>query len=197
MAEECTDETELAALTGGGSYEVQAKNERGELLKRGKAFYEFPGPPKEWLLRRGGAEDAAAVPVAAAPAAPAPERARSGNGIDMTQIIVAMMNNQQATLVALISALPTMVGGGAKSDSVALVKALLDAKGGAGGGGGLKVEDVFKLLSKGAEIAADKIGEDDGGEGQLQSLAGLLGSVTKLAEIGKEPAPNVPGAVTG
>lgn len=197
LADDCPDLQALYHLMGGGVFEVQAKNEKGRIVTRRK--YEFEGPPKPLPPVPGQVTATAAAPVQQVvqqqPAQQAP-------GIDLAAIIVALISTSAQTQAQMFTAMSTMVaalagkGGGASGESQ-LVQALVPLLQSKMGGGGLKVEDVFKLLGKGAEIAADKMGDDEGSpDATLGNLTTILGSVTKLAELGGGPAPNVPGAVT-
>lgn len=199
LAEECPDTAALYALMGGGVFDVQGKSEKGRIVARRK--YEFDGPPKPLPAVPG---------QAAAPAAQVqpvqqqqPAQQQQPGGIDLAAIIVALISTSAQTQAQMFTAMSTMVAAlagkssGDQTQLVPLVQALLAAK--TGGGGGLKVEDVFKLLGKGAEIAADKLGDDEAQspEETLQGLATLIGGVGKIAELGKQPGQNAPGIPNG
>lgn len=117
---ELPDEQALYELTGGGIYQVQARNETNSRITATRTF-EFPGQPKPWAGEDTGP----------APAAPQPS---SSGGLDANAILLAVMQAMQSSNQAMLTmaqassqqtiALVTGMLQSSKQDAQAMVQAM-------------------------------------------------------------------------
>jgi hypothetical protein len=176
----------LREAVGGGVFEAWGYI-AGERGVRERHLFELEGPPRTY-----DPPAPPASPITAA--APAPTTPASPNGSD--PVLLAMIQNQQKTLDAIMARLAAPAAAPGLSFTDALAMAELMGRGGRGGGGA-DMKELVAVLQQGIEIGGNAVGGNEKstlevilekGLPALERVAAAMASRARVRPVSPPPA---------